>query len=541
MKTITHIVQIFLDIERPSRNKYNLDLTEEWVKYRIELFNKFTLPSLLNQTFQNFRIFLICGNKHKKLTSAHKWNKRIELCYGKGRSGTITTAPGYDKPGLRIEEFGKINTDYGAITRLDSDDMLHREAMMDVHNNVRLSNKMDILIFRKYLYWDRVNRYVVPVHHKPSPPFIIHIFPKNIYKDYDKFASLHFIHHRFTGGRLSSVTELPANRICVINHQQNISRVKRNKKLNVLTLAERKTLGVNSDAYILDKSRMLGILRDFCINPEDIDGDGEIKAKDSLRSINETVDIIFTTHNHSEMSVKCLNALQKYTHTPYRLIWIDNGSFSDEYKKIKNKVDNFEHISHRFETNRFYARAVNQGFILSNANYIVALSNDVVLTDNWLSKCITLMQKDSKIGLLSPLTDKIGTAGPKAEAAIKRYNLPIDGQPPKNINKLPDRYGDYQGDISMFCAVVRREVIEKIGMLDERFFILGNDNDYCDRVRTAGFKTGVCLNCFVQHEHGATKNEIFKVGSPERVAIKRDHQALLREKRQLRAMTGRLD
>ena len=92
----------------------------------------------------------------------------------------------------------------------------------------------------------------------------------------------------------------------------------------------------------------------------------------------------------------------------------------------------------------------------------------------------------------------------------------------------------------MFCAVVRSEVAEKIGLLDERFFILGNDNDYCDRTRLAGFKVGVCLNCFVYHEHGATKNAIFKRGSPERIAIKRDHQALLKEKRLLRAKTGEL-
>ena len=89
--------------------------------------------------------------------------------------------------------------------------------------------------------------------------------------------------------------------------------------------------------------------------------------------------------------------------------------------------------------------------------------------------------------------------------------------------------------------MVRQGVIEKAGMLDERFFILGNDDDYCDRVRLAGYKTAVSLNCFVYHRHGATKNDVFPPGSPERMSIKRDHQALLVEKRRNRAMTGALD
>jgi GT2 family glycosyltransferase len=92
----------------------------------------------------------------------------------------------------------------------------------------------------------------------------------------------------------------------------------------------------------------------------------------------------------------------------------------------------------------------------------------------------------------------------------------------------------------MFCAIIRREVIEKIGLLDERFFILGNDDDYCDRVRLSGSMTGVALNCFVYHRHGVTKNAIFSVSSPERAAIKRNHQALLREKRHDRATTRAL-
>jgi len=539
MSTITHVVQIFLDIERPSRDKYNLELPLEWVKKRIEFFNKFTLPSLLNQSFQNFRIFLICGNKHKAYTSNLSWNKQIELCYGKGKSGTITTGPGYPMPGLKIEEFLNIDTDYIAITRLDSDDLLHREAMVDVRDNVIMTDERRCLIFKKYLFWDMVNRHIRPIYHKRSPPFITHVFPKSIYKDYNEFARQHFISHRFAGGKVQETIELPADRICTVNHEENISRIKKNRRFVLLSKEERDGLKKKETSYIYDVGGMARILRNFAVSKSDIQGDNA--KEETILPTWEQADIVFLTHNNSDMSLECLDALKKNTHHPFRLIWIDNGSDLKHYDRVKRKVEEFNHIIHKFENNRFYARAVNQGIIMSNAKYIVTLSNDVLVTHGWLRKLLSIMESNPKIGLLSPLTDKIGSHICRAEFAIQQWKLPVNGSYYTQINKLPERHGNTLKSISMFCSVIRSELVEKIGLLDERFFILGNDDDYCDRVRLAGFETAVCLNCFVYHKHSVTKNLIFRPGSIERMAIKRDHQALLKEKRQERMMTRRLD
>jgi len=257
--------------------------------------------------------------------------------------------------------------------------------------------------------------------------------------------------------------------------------------------------------------------------------------------VREKVDIIFLTHNQSEMSLKCLDALKENTHHPFRLIWIDNGSDIHHYEMVKDKVSEFESLGYRYGVNRFYAKAINQGIILSDTRYVVTLSNDVFVTDNWLTKLVSVMENYPKVGLLSPLTDNIGSPAPNAREAIVQYDLAVNGGSLDGINGLPERFGNCLDLVSMFCAMIRKEAIEKVGLLDERFFILANDDDYCDRIRLAGYETGVCLNCFVRHEHEATKNAVFRPGSPERIAIKRDHQALLREKRRDRAIMGTLE
>jgi GT2 family glycosyltransferase len=284
---------------------------------------------------------------------------------------------------------------------------------------------------------------------------------------------------------------------------------------------------------------MANILRNFAVSKNDIQGDDT--KEETILPTWEQVDIIFLTHNNSDMSLKCLDLLKRNTHHPFRLVWIDNGSELAHYDRVRQKVEEFNHIIHKFEDNRFYARAINQGIIMSNAKYVVTLSNDVLVSDSWLRKLLVMMEEDSKIGILSPLTNKIGSPICLADYAIKKWRLPINGNHHKQINALPRRFGNTTSSISMFCAVIRNVVMEKVGLLDERFFILGNDDDYCDRARLAGFKTGVCLNCFVLHEHGATKDVIFPIEGPTRLAIKRDHQALLREKRLLREKTGCLD
>ena len=543
MNTITHVVQIFLDIERPNRDIYNLNLSLDWVKKRIEFFNRFTLPSLLNQTFQDFRIFLICGNKHKAYTSKFKWNKRVEICYGKGKVGTIVTDPGYPKPGLKVEEFEKIDTDYLIITRLDSDDLFHREAMAEVRDNaerVLPADRRKCLAFKKYLIWDRRGKFIRPLHNKPSPPFIVHIFPKSIYKNYWNFASQHFLNHRFMGGGEPDTIELSADRVCVTKHGENISRIKKNKKLISVSTEERERLKKVNASYIFDKQSMHGILRDFSVSKKDIEGDGEFNKR--VRSpVKERVDIIFLTHNQAEMSLECLDVLEKNTSHPFHLIWIDNGSEREGFEIIKERVNKLNGDIFRFDVNRFYARGINQGFVHSKSRYIVTLSNDVFVTPNWLTKLYGMMEDDPRIGLLSPLTDRIGSAAPRAHNAILRNRLPVDGTGYDGINSLPPRFERAFNNISMFCAMIRQEVVEKVGLLDERFFILGNDDDYCDRIRLANYKTGLCLNCFVYHRHGITKNDVFSVNSPERNAIKKDHQALLVEKRRERAMTGMLE
>lgn len=71
--------------------------------------------------------------------------------------------------------------------------------------------------------------------------------------------------------------------------------------------------------------------------------------------------------------------------------------------------------------------------------------------------------------------------------------------------------------LTFVCVYIRRDVIDRVGMLDERFTCYSHqDDDYCQRVRDAGFKLGTFDGCFV--EHGITLKSTFRHhadGSPK--------------------------
>ena len=245
------------------------------------------------------------------------------------------------------------------------------------------------------------------------------------------------------------------------------------------------------------------------------------------------VTVCLLTHNQLRMSLKCVDRLVKNTDHPHQVIWIDNGSDPDTWEKIHGVLGDYyeDLICIRNKENRFYAEGTNQGLKRSQSEFTVCLSNDVYVSPGWLTKMVKIMDRYPDVGVLSPLTDRI-SGGANVKRYFREHLLP--GMSFDAINKMKSGYRDVPGNVALFCGMIRRSVIEKVGYLDETFFICGNDDDYNDRVRLAGFRTGVVLNVFVGHYHSTTKNMVF----PDRAEIKARHRTILKNKRQHRLRTG---
>ena len=101
------------------------------------------------------------------------------------------------------------------------------------------------------------------------------------------------------------------------------------------------------------------------------------------------------------------------------------------------------------------------------------------------------------------------------------------------FNHLPPMIREISASCVPFsCVLLRRDMIARVGLLDEDFSPgLGDDDDYCDRARLAGWRTVLLLNVLVRHAHRTTIGKL-----PNYEAIyKRNHELLQRKMAERRA------
>lgn len=246
----------------------------------------------------------------------------------------------------------------------------------------------------------------------------------------------------------------------------------------------------------------------------------------------DKIDIVLLTWNNSDLTLRCLTSMKEFTTQPYRIIWVDNGSERNEYAAVNNKLKelNIDFESIALRENLFFSKPMNLGLRASHSPYVVLLNNDVTFTGRWLSKLIEILEANPDIGLICPVTDHISCPA-RWQRIIRRMKLPIKGSPAAYFNSRPSEFFAGNFLVSFFCVVIRKTVIDKIGLICEELPVGGSDDDYCDRVREAGSKTAIALNCFVYHVHRATLKNL-----PHSTMLKvRATRGILNERRHKRA------
>lgn len=220
-------------------------------------------------------------------------------------------------------------------------------------------------------------------------------------------------------------------------------------------------------------------------------------------------DIVLLVWNELQLTKDCLESFFRHTHYPHRLILVDNGSEQEtaEYLKgLKEKKDT-EILLIRNEKNAGFVKAINQGMKASDAPYVCLLSNDILLGDNWLAEMIAVAESNAQIGIVNPSSNTLGQI--LKEDSVDSY-----------AKSLKDFKGQWQelGRCEGFCMLIKREVIDKIGFLDEIFSpYFFEESDFCRRTQEAGFKCVRAKATYVYHEGSATlkkrpheKEQIYK-------------------------------
>ncbi|MFS0654152.1 glycosyltransferase [Bacillus sp. 179-C3.3 HS] len=210
--------------------------------------------------------------------------------------------------------------------------------------------------------------------------------------------------------------------------------------------------------------------------------------------------IVILTYNELHLTKQCIDSIRQHTRRDeYELIIVDNASTDGTKDYIRGLKDV---IVIENEKNLGFAKGCNQGAKRATGDSILFLNNDTIVTEQWLPPLKEALFASERIGMVGPVSNYV--SGPQM---VQPSYADVDELPAFAKQYTADQKGKrtYVHRLVGFCLLVKKELIEEIGLFDERF-IYGSfeDDDLCMRALMKGYQLQIVHDSFVHHQGHAT-------------------------------------
>ncbi|MDD2425873.1 MAG: glycosyltransferase family 2 protein [Bacteroidales bacterium] len=201
------------------------------------------------------------------------------------------------------------------------------------------------------------------------------------------------------------------------------------------------------------------------------------------------ISVIILNYNGLADTQELLESLFLNSKGNFEVLLVDNGSDTGETTTLSQKFKDITII--RTGENLGFAGGNNRGIIKARGRYILLLNNDTLIIDDSVNKMAAFMEKNPAIGALSPrllYNDQERTlqyAGYTRLSLITLRNKCLGmGEADRGQYMEPSATAYTHGAAMM----VRREVIEKSGVMEEDYFLYYEEMDWCERIKKAGYE-----------------------------------------------------
>jgi GT2 family glycosyltransferase len=213
------------------------------------------------------------------------------------------------------------------------------------------------------------------------------------------------------------------------------------------------------------------------------------------------VSIIIVHFNGVEVLSRCLKFLSKIDYNNFEVILVDNASTDNSVKFVRENYPWIKIVEN--ERNLGFAEGNNRGLKYATGEYIVLLNSDTEVTPNWLRELVRLAESDPSIGICgSKILDMENRNIIQVVGALcDIYGATVN----QGIGEKDNNQYDRVSDTFFICGaslLIKREVVEKIGLFDPKFFFLAEDMDLCWRAHLAGYRVVVNPFSVLYHKGG---------------------------------------
>ena len=219
--------------------------------------------------------------------------------------------------------------------------------------------------------------------------------------------------------------------------------------------------------------------------------------------------IIILNFNKYHYTINCLTSLTRQSYPNYEIIVVDNGSKQELYLKLKTQIEQFRSkIKIRLIRNKYnlyFSAGNNKAIKEANGDYICLLNYDTVVESDFIEKMVDFLEKTPDAGMITPkikiqkdrnilwntgayLNFKSGIViGNRGYLEYDPYN--------QKYNKI-EEIGFAPGTAVFF----RKEIVEKVGLMDDIFLMYHEDPDWNLRAQKFGFKSYYVPTTIVYHD-----------------------------------------
>lgn len=233
--------------------------------------------------------------------------------------------------------------------------------------------------------------------------------------------------------------------------------------------------------------------------------------------------IIIISYNTRDLLKKCLESIinglkDSKIDELTEIVVVDNASTDGSVETVKkltnSKINGLTIRLIKNNENLGFARAVNQALRVATGKSILLLNSDSEVKRGALN-CLLTFEKERRPAIVgAKLLNPNGMVQPSVfhlptiKRAIEEYWFGKKGSFSKYI-PLGKNASEVEA-VSGGAMLISREVFDRIGFFDEKYFMYFEDLDYCRRARTAGYKVYYLPGAEVVHEHGASGRGLAK-------------------------------
>jgi len=234
------------------------------------------------------------------------------------------------------------------------------------------------------------------------------------------------------------------------------------------------------------------------------------------------VSIIIVSWNTKEILIDCLESIFEQTRdTEFEVVVVDNCSSDGSVEMVASEFPQVRLIEN--SENKGFAAANNQGMTISRGRYVLLLNPDTIVLDGAIQKTVNYADQNSEAGVVGCRV--IWPDGRRQNSCFRFPTLALVAIGSTLFFRMakslyhpllnPDRYPylDFNQEQNVDAVagcffLVRRKVIDQVGMFDEDFFMYGEEAEWCHRIAKEGWRIRYFPGAEIIHLYGASSSQV---------------------------------